>query len=549
MSKTFFKHVSKPLWIFTVLSFISGYSYCQGEGTLPIISISNGKLAGKVLPNGIMVFKGIPYAKPPVGPLRWVAPQPLSNWDGIKTALEFGPRPMQKSNILYEFRSARMSEDCLYLNVWTKSDTLRQKKPVYVFIHGGSFVRGDSSQPAYDGESMATNNIVYVTINYRLGVFGFLSHPELNRESLNKSSGNYGLLDQLAALKWIQANISAFGGDPENVTIGGESVGGHSVSAHMSSSLSHGLFARAIVESGSLLDNRQVILTQSVSDSLGENLLKHLKTVTVKDARTVSAETLLKISDRGDSRRFKPLVDKYFLSELPDQIFAQGKQAQIPLLVGWNKNEVPARAFYRIRKIRPLSFRKGVARIYGRRAQSLIEYYSVSNNSQAKIAGGDLASNWLINYSTWNLADRHSKSQDVYRYLFDQPHPGLTYQAINNGGFFQKLLKRLINKTIKETSFHAAEIEYALGNLKIQNNYNWKQEDYLVSELMQGYFINFIKHGNPNGLDTVGKPNPLWEKIVPGKPQLYLRIGPNPKLESDTSEKKFILLRTINPLK
>ncbi|WP_316800265.1 carboxylesterase/lipase family protein [Pedobacter frigidisoli] len=531
MITIFSKLMLKIRWLAIAFLFISPGGYAQGKVT-SILNTKNGKIEGKISANGILVFKGIPYAKPPVGPLRWVAPQPLSNWEGVKTAFEFGPRPVQGSNILYEFRSLEMSEDCLYLNVWTNAKTIKERKPVYVFIHGGSFVRGDGSQPAYDGESMAENDIVYVTINYRLGVFGFLSHPELTRESEFSASGNYGLLDQLQALNWIRANISAFGGDPDNITIGGESVGGHSVSAHMSSPLSRGLFARAIVESGSLLDNRQVILPQLVSDSMGKNLLKILKVQTLEDARAVSAEILLKAASKGDSRRFKPVVDQYFLKEFPDQTFTKGRQAPVPLLVGWNKDEVPARAFYRIRKIRPASFRKGVTRIYGEGGQSLIDYYLVNNSSQAKAAGGDLASSWLINYSTWNLADRHSRSQDVYRYLFDQPHPGLTLKAMNSGGFFQKLLKRLINKTIKGSSFHAAEIEYALGNLPVQKNYDWKPDDYTVSRLMQSYFINFIRQGNPNGPDTLGHVNPLWEKIVPGKPQSYLRIGKDTRMET-----------------
>ncbi|WP_431294526.1 carboxylesterase family protein [Pedobacter sp. P26] len=191
----------------------------QTETDIKVTTIC-GQLEGQTLKSGIHVFMGIPYAAAPIGELRWKAPQPFPKWNGIRKATNFGSRPIQKSGILYEFRSEGMSEDCLYLNIWTPSKSFHEQMPVYVFIHGGSFIHGDGSQVAYDGESMAKQGIVYVSINYRLGVFGFLAHPELSQENAQGSSGNYGLLDQLAALKWVQENISAFGGDPKQVTLG-----------------------------------------------------------------------------------------------------------------------------------------------------------------------------------------------------------------------------------------------------------------------------------------------------------------------------------------
>ena len=218
-----------------------------------------------------------------------------------------------------------MSEDCLYLNIWTSANSSEEKRPVYVFIHGGSFIHGDGSQPAYDGESMAKQGVVYISINYRLGVFGFLAHPDLSKESANGASGNYGLLDQVAALKWIKENISAFGGDPNNITIGGESVGAQSISAHMTSPLSRGLFSAAIAQSSSLLDSRGLIKSKASAEKLGIEFSELTKTSSIDEMRLIDEKKLLKIASKNDPRRFKPTVDGYFLKEFPLKTFEEGK--------------------------------------------------------------------------------------------------------------------------------------------------------------------------------------------------------------------------------
>lgn len=490
---------------------------------------------------------GIPYAKPPVGNLRWKAPQQLTKWNGVRKAVKFGPRPIQKSGLLYEFRSDNMSEDCLYLNIWAANNSSQKPKPVYVFIHGGSFIHGDGSQPAYDGESMAKQGIIYVTINYRLGVFGFLAHPDLSRESQIGASGNYGLLDQVAALKWIKANIAAFGGDPDKITLGGESVGAQSVSAHMASPLSKGLFSAAIAESSSLLDTRKLIYSKAFAENLGLDFSKITKTSSLAQLRSLNAKQLLKLASKGDPRRFKPSIDGYFLNEFPLEVFENGRQAKVPLIVGWNADEVPAMAFYRLKKANPKNFQKKVQRIYGDNAKELLTYYPVTTKKEARLAGAKLASDWLINYGSWQLAEQHTKNSDVsvYRYLFTQPHPGLTPKAIKSGTFFQVLLKKLINKTITGSAFHAAEIEYALGNLDVQQNYAWKDDDYKVSKQMQGYFVNFIKTQNPNGLTETDLLN--WPKVENGKPVKFMRLGTESRVETelDTNRTRFLLLRKI----
>ena len=244
---------------FAVLLAMSVFSGCQSDTSLStIIQTDNGQVEG--LPNAdasVVAFKGIPFAAPPVGDLRWKAPQPVQNWEGVRECKEFSSSAMQSTPAPFlmwtsEFIAPAkpLSEDCLYLNLWTANPASAEKRPVIVFIHGGGFTSGSGSVPIYDGEEMAKAGVVFVTINYRVGIFGFFSHPELTAESPHHTSGNYGLLDQIAALKWVQKNIAAFGGDPTRVTIAGQSAGAFSVNFLVASPLAKGLFQRAIAESG-----------------------------------------------------------------------------------------------------------------------------------------------------------------------------------------------------------------------------------------------------------------------------------------------------------
>ncbi|MCX2430874.1 carboxylesterase/lipase family protein [Pedobacter sp. GR22-10] len=512
------------------------------------VTVTGGRVQGSLSDNGVLSFRGIPYAAPPVGEWRWKAPQPPIPWKGTRNAEHFGPRPIQDSNLLYEFRSTDMSEDCLYLNVWTAARSNQEKRPVYVFIHGGSFIHGDGSQPAYDGESMAEQGIVYVSINYRLGVFGFMSHPELSQESGYGGSGNYGLLDQVAALEWIKKNISQFGGDPNRVTIGGESVGAQSVSAHMVSPLSKGLFTGVIAESGSLIDVRTMVLPLKKSEALGTELSGLSKSKTIAQMRSMPAEKLLKLVEKGNPRRFRPVVDGYFLKENPEKTFMEGRQTNVPLLVGWNAQEVPAAALFRLRRINAKNYKAAVEKIYGERADEVLARYPGETNAEVKQAASELMSDRLINYSSWKLAELHAKDQSapVYRYLFAHPHPGLNLRTIREGNVFQVLIKKLLNKVITGTSFHASEIEYALGNLEVQDNYAWKAEDYLVSRQMQSYFVNFIRSGNPNGAGIDGISLTNWPAYHKGNKGEFLRIAINSKAETDATKERYLFFQHLN---
>lgn len=503
--------------------------------------VAGGSLIGVTLNSGVRVFKGVPYAQAPVGNLRWKPPQPAKPWQGERTATEFGPRPIQKSNLLYEFRSDEMNEDCLYLNIWTGAATSRERRPVYIFIHGGSFIHGDGSQPAYDGESMAKQGIIYVSINYRLGVFGFMAHPELSRESTYGGSGNYGLMDQLAALKWVRDNITSFGGDPTKITIGGESVGAQSVSAHMASPLSAGMFARAIAESGSLLDARGMVLPLKKAEAMGVELAELTKAESLSDLRDMPAKKLLKMVNKGNPRRFRPTLDNYFLTETPVATFTAQQQAKVPLLVGNNADEVPSAALFRLKRINTENYDKALDRLYGKKAEDAKKLYPAKDNAEVRKASGEMMSDRLINYSTWKLAEMQAQAQaaPVYRYVFAHPHPGLNRRTIKEGNFLQVTLKKLINNLIAGTAFHAAEIEYALGNLDVQDNYAWKDADYAVSKQLQGYFVNFIKTGNPNGVDVEGAKLTNWPFYTAGGKGKHLRIEAQSKLDTDTNGMRY----------
>ncbi|KLT67598.1 hypothetical protein AB669_00995 [Pedobacter sp. BMA] len=511
------------------------------------IRLTQGQLQGTRPERDVLAYKGIPYAAAPVGNLRWRAPQPAPKWDGVRSADKFGARPIQDSNLLYEFRSEKVSEDCLFLNVWTSASSNQERKPVYIYIHGGSFIHGDGSQVAYDGTSMAKQGIVYVSINYRLGVFGFMSHPELSKETTYGGSGNYGLMDQLAAIKWVKENIAAFGGDPNRITVGGESVGAQSVSALMASPLSKGLFSGAIAESGSLLDSKALVIPLKKSEAMGTEISLQAKSPSVADLRTMSAITLLKLVEKGNPRRFKPTIDGYFLVERPEETFRKGYQAKIPLLMGWNAQEVPALALYRLRKMNDKNYKKALKKFYGDHADEVLALYPSRNKAELKKSSGEMMSDRLINYSSFKLAELHSTNPNVsvYRYLFAHPHPGLNPRTIREGSFLQILIKKLINSAISGTSFHASEIEYALGNLDVQDNYAWQKADYRVSEQMQGYFVNFIKTGNPNSSVPSAANEVEWPRYRAEEGRKLLRIQEASVIETEQQTKRYELLERL----
>lgn len=462
------------------------------------VKTANGILQGTRDSVGIRSFKGIPFAQPPVGDLRWKEPQPPKNWSGVRMADHFGNQAMQKriySDMM--FRSSGTSEDCLYLNVWTPAKSAKERLPVLVYFYGGGFMAGDGSEYRYDGESLATKGIVTVTVNYRLGIFGFMAHPELTQESPHHASGNYGLLDQHAALEWVKKNIAGFGGDPDKVTIGGESAGSMSVSVQVASPLSKGLFRGAIAESGACLENLKPA-PLAIAEQNGVSFLKRVNVASIADLRKIPADSLLKIA----SGRFSAAIDGYLLPESPDKIFSAGNEMHVPLLVGWNSAEVDYHSVIGNDTATVDNYKKAITKYGPANADNIFSLYRAATNADVKDAATQLASDRFIVFATWKFADMQNKTsgQPVYRYVFATKRPAMT-----NGDPNDKQMG----------AAHASEIEFALGNLSTNHIYAWTADDYKVSNTMETYFANFIKTGNPNGNGL-----PAWEPLKSGKVML-----------------------------
>ncbi len=485
------------------------------------VTIAKGVLEG-TSNEGIRSFKGIPFAQPPVGDLRWAPPAPPMSWEGVRKADKFGPRAMQLP-IFGDmgFRSDGMSEDCLYLNVWTPAKSGKEKLPVLVYFYGGGFVAGDGSEARYDGESMARKGIVAVTVNYRLGVFGFFAHPELTKSSPHRASGNYGLLDQYAALKWVKQNIAAFGGNPKRVTIAGESAGSIAASAQMASPLAKGLIAGAIGESGSILGALSAVpLPEAeVSGTKFATSLGLGDSPTLTALRAMPAQKLLEASGKPGVPWFRPSIDGYFFPKDPMEIFAKGEQAHVPLLVGSNTEEMGAGAILGSDKPTVENYRKALKRLYPDQADEAFRLYPASNETEVLDAAQDLAGDRFISYSTWkwiDLATKTSKKPSYY-YLYARPRPAMRPEMGDAtpglaGGVVRNKSATAASKPLSRGAVHSAEIEYAMGNLDSNKVYAWTPEDYKVSQVMQDYFVNFIKTGNPNG-----KGLPKWPKFAQGQ--------------------------------
>jgi len=467
--------------------------------------IENGIIEGNYdTKTGMQFYFGVPFAKPPVGPLRWKAPQPLDNWKTVLNTKSFGPRAVQ--GIVFGdmgSRSDGLSEDCLYLNVWTPAKRNEKNLPVLVYFYGGGFVAGDGAEPRYDGESMAKKGIVVVTVNYRLNIFGFFSHPELSAESPYKASGNYGLLDQQAGLKWVQKNIAAFGGDPKKVTIAGESAGSISVSYLMASPLSKDLIAGAIGESGAGINPTLAPVPLKEAESTGLEFAKKAGYPTLAELRKLSTRDLFELYKESGRFGFPVVLDSYFLPSSLPEIFNAKKQAMVPLLLGWNSSEVPGAAFMMGPAYTKEAFVKRVQKEYPNDFEEVLKLYPGDSAKQIEWSATALASDRFIAYSTWKWFDlqRKNSSQPVYRYLYSKPRPPLADQSLAPGlaGGTVKKDQNAFKMPEPIGAPHACEIEYCMGNLHLIKDYAWTADDYKVSETMQNYFANFIIKGNPNG--------------------------------------------------
>ena len=533
------------LLLLSLLMCNASFAQLDNENVPPKVTLANGTLEGTHV-SGIRTFKGVPFGAPPVGMLRWREPQPVKNWQGVRKADKFGPRAMQRA--LFgdmNFHSNGMSEDCLYLNVWTPATSTTAKLPVLVYFYGGGLMAGDGSEPRYDGESMARNGVIAITVNYRLTVFGFFSHPELTKESPNHASGNYGLLDQAAALRWVQQNIAAFGGDPKKVTIAGESAGSFSVSAQMASPLSKNLIAGAIGESGSLLGLNQPV-PLSEAEKLGTEFANGLGAKSLADLRNLSAEQILEATAKPGVPRFPVTVDGYFFTKSPSQVFAAGEQAKVPLLVGWNSEEGNYRSILGENPSTKENYEKAVTKLFPDRAMEALKAYSASSDDEVEQVATELASDRFIGFGTWKWADIQSKTSDkpVYRYLYLRPRPAMRSEMGNvvaglAGGVIKDTSSTPKKPAASKGAVHSAEIEYALGNLPTNRVYDWQPEDFKVSEIMQGFFANFIKTGNPNGLGL-----PMWPAITASNVPV-MKIDVNTRAELEKNRQHYLFMETL----
>ncbi|UHG89416.1 carboxylesterase/lipase family protein [Spirosoma oryzicola] len=431
--------------------------------------------------SALVAFKGIPFAAPPIGNLRWQPPQPALKWEGVKACTDFGPSPMQPTPAPFgvytpEFLvpAEPISEDCLYLNVWTGAKSSSEKRPVFVWLYGGAFSSGGSAVPIYDGEALARKGVIFVSINYRVGIFGFFAHPDLSKESSTKTSGNYGLLDQIAALQWIQRNIAAFGGDPLNVTIAGQSAGSRSVNCLLASPLAWGLFHKAIAESGSSVLANSTINTTSLlkAEEQGVTVATALHASSPDKLRAIPAQELL----QQVQERFGPIVDGYVLPQSIATIFGSGEQAKVPLLTGWNADDGGAPT-----DRKQDEFRRDLQRQYGAFADDVLRYYPASTDEQAGASQAALHRDLTYALPTYKLAQMQSEAgkSPVYVYHFAHKPPA-------TGNFLQY------------GAFHTAEVAYALNNLAFLKR-PWQAIDRELANQLSSYWVNFAKTGNPNG--------------------------------------------------
>jgi len=500
-------------------------SVAAWSASAPQVKTRSGTVEGKD-DGKIHAFLGIPYAAPPVGDQRWRQPVPAAKWSGVRKATDFGAHCMQgKVFDDMVFHDPGGSEDCLTLNVWVPARRSTDKLPVMVWIYGGGFVAGTTSEKRQDGSHLAQQGVVVVSMNYRLGVFGFLVHPELAQESGHNSAGNYGLLDQLAALEWVHENIAAFGGDPGNVTIFGESAGSFSVSAQMASPLAKGLFQKAIGESGAAFSRSGLDFEPlSVREEKDQKLVTgKLGVSKLADLRALPAQKLLDTFSPPQSEGFDfgPDIDGYFLPEPAPAIFAAGKQNDVPLLAGWNRDEGSFDIVSAPQKPTAESLKAGAEKEFGDKAAEALKLYPTDTPEHVLRSALDFAGDQFIAFCTWEWIEAQSKTgkQPIYRYRFDMAPTPSNPNAPRLG------------------AYHSAEIEYVFGQLDSKTDVTWRLEDRQLSEEMQKYWANFARSGNPNGPGL-----PHWPAYTSADGWPVMFLSDEPSAHKDDLRDRYLFL-------
>jgi para-nitrobenzyl esterase len=466
------------------------------------VRTKSGLVEGTTSENSaVRVFRGIPFAAPPVGELRWKEPQPVKAWEGVRKATEFASYCMQGRIFDDMVFHGKPSEDCLYLNVWTAAKSAGEKRPVMVWIHGGGFNAGASDEPRHEGTPLARKGVVVVTVNYRLGVFGFLAHPELTAESGRGASGNYALMDMLAALQWVHENVAAFGGDPGNVTIFGESAGSFAVSALVASPLARGLVHRAIGESGAFFGrNALPAVSLAESEKKGTDFGASIGAVSLAALRAKPAEELLQAALKAQPW-FSVNVDGHVLPKSPEAVYAAGEQLKVPLLAGWNADEIRAGVVLGPQRPTAAGFVEQIHKQFGPGADDILKVYPASTDAEAVDSAADLGGDTFLVYATWKWIDQHEKTSGapVYRYRFDRKIPVASDAKVNG-----------VPATANDIGArHAGEIEYVFGALDSVPKVTWTDTDRKLSDEMTTYWSNFARTGDPNGPGL-----PAWPRFT-----------------------------------
>ena len=484
------------------LALLLGFS-AMGAADDLMVKTDHGTVRGKTINDGkVRAYLGLPYAAPPVGDLRWKPPMPPAKWKATRDATQFGARCEQGT--VYDdmvFQDSGPSEDCLFLNVYVPAQaTKKSKLPVMFWIHGGGYGGGSASEPRHNGDFLPLKGVVLVTINYRLGVFGFLVTNDLVKEG-NGAAGNYGLLDMVAALHWVQANIREFGGDPGNVTIFGESAGSFAVSTLMASPLAQGLFQKAIGESGASFPSGTNLGGGSIADRVESDgaWVATLGINSLAELRALPTETILEAARKSGHTRFTPDIDGRLLTEPIPTTYAAGRQAHVPLLAGWNADEG---SFVASHGMTAAEWSELAKSLFGEHTTTFLKLYPGETDAQALRSAIDFGGDSFIGFSTWKWIKAHSATgqSPVYRYHFER---AASPSKFHPGTF----------------AFHSDDIEYVFGTLDTRPGWKVQPEDRALSDQIMSYWTNFARTGDPNGPGL-----PLWPRLGSNDEMIHLNV-------------------------
>ena len=516
-------------WMVSIVAVIAASISLLPATDMTVIRTEDGSLSGLTDSQGVTSYKGIPFAAPPVGRLRWQAPQAVARWTGVRKAEHFGNACFQIKDISRLpwtepfMEQGQVSEDCLYLNVWTSAKVSAEHRPVMVFLYGGGFVEGSGSVAVYDGTQLAKRGIVVVNLNYRVGPLGFLVHPELTSESPHHSSGNYGLLDQIAALRWVHKNIAAFGGDPDRVMIFGQSAGASSVYALMQSPLAKGLFARAVAESG-----MRIFASPSESESVftdrereGVRWAESKGAHSLAELRALSPDVLFKQGETGGpTLSNRPLADGWLLP-IPG---STTPPSEVPLIVGMVADDIGINPpdFGPGQKPTAAAYREAAKKKYGEQASEYLKLYPVASDDAASAMKKEAARDqYRVAIDLWS-ANQVKLSGNVFTYYFDRAIPWPEHPEFG--------------------AFHTSEVPYVFGNLEL-TRHPFEPMDQQVSDAVSSYWINFAATGDPNGKSLAHWP--VYSSGAHKTMELGAKMGPMP--ETATPERLAFQLAYLKP--